>query len=266
MRAIRFAVAAAVLVAAPVAAQRGQEQEQKNAFTWSGELAEGARLTVRNLNGAVRVEAASGRTVEITATKRWRRGDPARVTIEATRVNSGRDVLVCAKWNPETECTENRYSSRSNGGMRSNDVSVEIVVRLPAGANLVANTVNGALEIRGATGEVRANTVNGGIEAESSGGPVSAETVNGSVRVRMARLPERGASYKTVNGSITITIPSSANANVVARTVNGSITTDFPITIEGSMSPRRLSGKIGNGGPTLEFSTVNGSVRLQKGS
>ena len=260
--------AAAVLTFAPLAAtaQRGQQQEERNAFTYSGELAAGARITVRNVNGAIRVESTTGRNVEVTATKRWRRSDPKVVTIEASRVNNGRDVLVCAKWSPETTCTETGYNTPRgrDGGTRNNDTSVEITVRLPAGAHVVANTVNGALEIRGATGEVRANTVNGGIDAESSGGPVSANTVNGSVRVRMGALPEQGASYKTVNGSITISIPSGANAVVEARTVNGSISTDFPVTIQGNMSPRRLTGTIGTGGPRLEFSTVNGSIRLQK--
>lgn len=272
MRIKHWMVAAATLAltAWPGLAQRTNErsrneQEQLNAFTWSGELASGARLIVRNLNGPVRVEAASGRTLEITAHKRWRRGDPAVVSIDASRINAGRDVLVCAKWDPETVCTEGSYRSRSSSnGTRNNDTSVEIVVKLPTGAHLTAVTVNGALEIRGATAEVRAMTVNGGIDAESLGGSVTAETVNGSIRVRESKVPERGATYKTVNGTITVALPAGANLELEARTVNGSISTDFPITVEGSISPRRLRGTIGSGGPRLELTTVNGSIRLTK--
>jgi hypothetical protein len=250
----------------PLAAQRGPEQEQRNAFTWSGELAAGARLIARNLNGAVRVEASSGRTLEIVAHKRWRRGDPTVVIVEATRINNGRDVLLCAKWTPETECSEGGYRSRSNGGMRSNDVSVDFVIKLPAGAHLTAATVNGAVQISGVSGEVRANTINGSVEAESTSGWVMAETVNGNVRVKMTQVPERGAEYKTVNGSISVTLPSGLNATVEARTVNGSISTDFPVQVEGAISPRRLRGTVGTGGPRIEMSTVNGSIRLLKGS
>jgi hypothetical protein len=265
MRTIMWMMVAATAATSALSAQaqRGG-QEQLNAFTWSGELAAGARLTVRNLNGAIRVEAATGRTLEITAHKRWRRGDPKLVSVDASRLNSGRDVLICAKLDPSTECTEGGYRSRSSNGTRNNDTSVEILVKLPAGAHLTVATVNGALEIRGASGEVRATTVNGGIEAESSGGAVMAETVNGSIRVREAVLPTRGASYKTVNGTITVAIPEGSNLELEARTVNGSITTDFPISVQGSISPRRLRGTIGTGGPRLELTTVNGSIRLTK--
>jgi len=252
-------------LSAPLAAQRGAAQEQRNAFTWSGELATDARLIARNLNGAVRVEAGTGRTLEIVAHKSWRRGEPQAVTIEATRINNGRDVLLCAKWTPDTDCTENGYRSRNNGGMRSNDVSVEFVVKLPAGSHLTASTVNGALNIQGISGDVRATTVNGTVEAASTGGWVMAETVNGNVRVKMSTVPPRGAEYKTVNGSISLTVPEGLNASLEARTVNGSITTDFPVQVEGAISPRRLRGTVGSGGPRIELTTVNGSIRLLKG-
>ncbi len=257
---------AALLDATPARAQRGPEQEQRNAFTWSGELAQGARLIARNLNGPIQVEAGTGRTLEIVAHKRWRRGDPAAVTVEVTRINSGRDVLLCAKWNAETTCNETEYRSRSNGGTRSNDTSVEYVIKLPVGAHLTAATVNGAVTVTGVNGEVRATTVNGSVEAESLSGWVMASTVNGNVRVRMSQIPARGAEYKTVNGSISVTMPAGLNAMVEARTVNGSITTDFPVQVEGTISPRRLRGAVGSGGPRIELTTVNGSIRLLKGS
>jgi len=37
---------------------------------------------------------------------------------------------------------------------------------------------------------------------------------------------------------------------------------DFPLTITGQVGPRRLRGTIGNGGPELNLSTVNGSIKL----
>ncbi len=264
--ALGAALAAIVSASSPAAAQRGPEREQRNAFTWSGELAPGARLVARNLNGAIRVEVGTGRTLEIVAHKRWRRGDPAVVVVEATRINNGRDVLLCAKWTPGTECTESHYRSRVNGGMRSNDVSVEFVIKLPAGAHLTTATVNGGIHVVAASGEVRATTVNGSVEAESITGWVMAETVNGNVRVKMSQVPERGAEYKTVNGSIAVTLPPGLNATLEARTVNGSISTDFPVQVEGSISPRRLRGTVGSGGPRIELRTVNGSIRMLKGS
>ncbi|MBP2648736.1 MAG: hypothetical protein H6Q77_2360, partial [Gemmatimonadetes bacterium] len=39
---------------------------------------------------------------------------------------------------------------------------------------------------------------------------------------------------------------------------------DFPMTLQGKMSPRSMRGTIGNGGPRLELSTVNGPIELRK--
>jgi DUF4097 and DUF4098 domain-containing protein YvlB len=72
--------------------------------------------------------------------------------------------------------------------------------------------------------------------------------------------------FTTVNGGITVELPPSISAEFEASTVNGSVESDFSITIQGKMSPRSLRGRIGDGGPMLRMTTVNGSIRLEKGS
>jgi hypothetical protein len=263
MRIAPIAALAALTFALPADAQRGREQRQENAFVWSGDLADGARLIARNLNGSIRVEAGAGRTLEIVAHKEWRRGEPTRVTIEATRINNGRDVLLCARWTPETVCTEQQYSTRGNGSRETNDVQVDYVIRLPAGAQLTATTVNGGLRLSDLRGDLRATTVNGNVEASvTSAARVHVETVNGSLRVALAAVPAQGLEAKTVNGSISLGLPANAPATIDGRTVNGTITTEMPVAVEGTMSPRRLRGTLAGGGPRLELSTVNGSIRL----
>jgi hypothetical protein len=263
-----FVVAALVIVADPASAQRRRgirinpgEKVQSNAFEWSGELGSGNRIILRNLNGSVHVERANGRTLEVTAEKRWRKGDPADVRITAARV-SGRDVLVCAAWTDQTRCTETSYSVHNTGD--NNDVQVHFTVRLPAGADAVVSTTNGEIEIVGATGDVDAHTTNGSVIAESNGGTVEASTTNGDVEVSMAKLPARGASYSTTNGSVTVTLPDGIDANVVAQTTNGRVVTDFQMMVSGSVSTRSLRGTIGRGGPVIRLSTTNGDVRLEK--
>jgi len=56
------------------------------------------------------------------------------------------------------------------------------------------------------------------------------------------------------------------SADVRAETVNGEMDTDFPLTVMGKFGPRHLRGTIGNGGRSLELSTVNGSIHLRKAS
>lgn len=242
------------------------QQTQPRAFEWSGELSQGQRLILRSLNGSVSVERAAGRTLEVIASKTWRRGNPADVKIDATRANGGADVVVCARWTANTQCDATHYSMSTNGSSRDNDTAVEFIIKLPAGANASLNTTNGSIEVLGASGSIEANTTNGEIISESSDGPVRARTTNGSIEVRMMKLPSRGASYRTTNGSITITLPEGADANVEARTTLGRVQSDFAVQASGSgiMSPRRITGTIGKGGPLLEISTTIGSIRIEK--
>jgi DUF4097 and DUF4098 domain-containing protein YvlB len=266
MRTTFLSMLAACLVAGVVAPADAQARRtEPAAFEWRGELAAGQRLYLYTTNGPVRVEAASGRNLEITAAKSWRRGNPADVRIEAARVGDG--VAVCAIWNdPEARCTEEGVQRARRIQVRgiNNDTDVSFTVRLPAGAHITARTTNGTLVITGATGEVNARTTNGEVTAESSGGPVMASTTNGDVRIRVSRLPDQGASYRTTNGTITIELPDGINTNIEARTTNGGISSDFEVMVTGSISPRSLRGRIGSGGPTLSLSTTNGSIRIRK--
>jgi hypothetical protein len=247
-------------------AQAGRSSDTP--FTWSGTVREGRWVYVRNLNGPVRVEQGTGDKAEVRAEKRWRRGDPEDVKITVRQVGAGGgDVIVCALWNDRSTCDEDGYHSHSDGWWRNNDhndVQVEFVVRLPAGVKIDASTVNGRVEIDGATSNVVAHTVNGSIDARSTGGSVTAHTTNGDVMVSSARLDGDHTEFSTVNGTVTVSLPASVNADVEMHTVNGRLSSDFPLTVEGSFSPRRLHATLGKGGPTLRLSTVNGSIRLRK--
>src|ERR1019366_4491170 len=152
-------------------------------FSWSGTIQAERWVYVRNLNGPVRVEAGTGNKVEVTAEKRWRRGDPTDVKISVRQVGSGGgDVLICALWNDRSTCDEDGYHSHNDGWRGDNDrndVQVEFVVRLPAGVKIDASTVNGGVTVDGVTSTVVAHTVNGGIDARSTGGAVTARTTNG---------------------------------------------------------------------------------------
>jgi hypothetical protein len=265
MRHLDFlAAVSALAIISPAAG--AQDRQSDNSFKWTGAIEAGHSVYARNLNGAVRMEAGSGNEVEVRAEKKWRRGDPQDVKVTAEKTSRG-DVLVCVIYvNRNTRCDEDGYSVRGhdNRGDR-NDVSVDLIIRVPKGAKVDASTVNGGLTIEGAGAEVKASTVNGGIQASSTGGPVSAHTVNGSITVRAGALGTGPLAYETVNGSITIELPADLNADLDMSTVNGSISSDdFPITVQGRFDRRHIAGKIGKGGVPLHLKTVNGSIRLRK--
>lgn len=259
--------ALALLAAVPAAPVGAQERSSDRDFRWEGTVPSGRWLYLRNLNGSVRIDRATGNRVEIVAEKTWRRGNPEDVRIEVTQVGSGsQDVLVCALWHENSECDERGYRTRNDDSRRNrnNDVSVEFTVRVPAGVKLDVSTVNGGLAIRGATDQVEAHTVNGGIEAESSGGPVNANTTNGDIEVRMGNSGTRDLSFETTNGSVAVYLPEPLDAEVDLRTVNGRVGSDFPLTVSGRINPRSIRATIGRGGRRVELRTVNGSVELRK--
>ena len=260
------AALASLAAFAPAGApQRSNDRD----FSWDGRITNNRWLYVRNLNGSIRVERATGDRAEVTAVKRWRRGNPEDVRIETKRLGGDDgDVIICAFWTENASCDEDGYRSRGDNGWRGreNDTSVEFTVKLPAGVRLGISTVNGGVTVNGATSEVRASTVNGRVSAQSSGGPVNASTVNGDIDVRMRDLGTGDLEYSTVNGSIEIEVPANLDADLDMRTVNGSLSADFPITLQGRVNPRRMRATIGKGGRRLRLETVNGSVELRKAS
>ena len=262
MRQVLAALSILVLASSAAAAQ----QTASDDFTWQGRVPAGEWLQVRNINGQITVDRATGDQVEVVATKRWRRGNPADVRIETTRFGSGdQSALVCAIWNAQTTCDERGYHNQPRRWNDNNDVRVDFIVKLPAGVRAELISVNGTIRVVGASAEIIAETVNGGIDASTAVGPIRAETVNGDITVRMDALRGNEAlSFETVNGDVTAILPANFEGDVELETVNGSLHTDFPITVQGRFNPRHMRATIGSSGRTLRLETVNGDVRLQK--
>jgi hypothetical protein len=59
-------------------------------------------------------------------------------------------------------------------------------------------------------------------------------------------------------------MPAGIGAQLKARTTNSSVSTDFDVNVRGTMSKNHLEGAINGGGPVLDLSTSNGSIRVQR--
>jgi DUF4097 and DUF4098 domain-containing protein YvlB len=271
------AVTGLSMMASPGAAAAQVTTNTKEVFTWSGEVPAGRWIRIRNMNGPVNVVAATGRSVEITAVARWRRGSPEIVRFDVQRLaerGGEPSVLVCALWGSST-CSERGYQSRGSNRTNENDVSIEFTVRVPRGVRVAAATVNGNVKIADAAAEVEASTVNGDVDIAASGGPIRGSTTNGNVTARADVLGSGVAGgggagavpvavkLETVNGRVALTLPQSVDANLDLRTVNGTIRTDYPITVSGRLDPKRITSQLGRGGGMVSLSTVNGSVELR---
>jgi DUF4097 and DUF4098 domain-containing protein YvlB len=244
-------------LAAPLAAQD---------FRWHGAIASGKTLEIRGINGDIRASRASGSEAEVTATKRAHRGDPDAVEIKV--IEDAEGVLICAVYPSRRSSRPN--DCRRHGGQNDiddhDDVEVTFEVKVPAGVELDANTVNGNVIARDLPADAEMATVNGDIEVEA-GGVAHGTTVNGSIKARLGRADWKDrVDFTTVNGSVAVTLPANASADLDATTVNGSIDSDFPITIRGRMNPQSLRGRIGDGGRELKLTTVNGGITIRKTS
>lgn len=247
----------------------GQESAQvaasapADAFRWSGRVPEGGSLEVKGVNGTIFVEPADGGEALVVTEARGRRSDPATVRIDVVEHAEG--VTLCAVYPSSDEGRENVCAPGTGGRMNTNrnDVEVEFRVRVPEGVTFVGHTVNGGIEVVDLTSDVRATTVNGDVDVSTTGS-AEAETVNGSIDVTMgAAPPDGGLTLETVNGSIELDLPDDVDAELDASWLNGGLESDLPILLTGRMGRRNARGTLGDGGPLLELSTVNGSIRIR---
>ena len=252
--------ALATLLAAALAFPALAAQED---FHWSGNVAQGAAVEIKGVNGGISATGTSSGQVEVTAIKKGRKSDPAQVKVEVVEHAGG--VTICAVY-PAVDGKPNTCAPGKGGHMsvKDNDVNVEFHVKVPAGVRFVGKTVNGGIAASGIAADAEAETVNGGVDIDAAG-TARATTVNGGITARLGRADWTGTlSLTTVNGGIEIAVPDGLNADVKASTVNGEIETDFPITMSGKISKRHIQGTIGSGGRLLEMTTVNGGIELKK--
>ena len=239
----------------------GRDRSVGDEWQYRALLKDGQQVWIRNTNGPIEVVGGTSDSLEVHAEKSWRHSSPQSVQI--VPVPTDRGVTICAMWEArEQKCAEGG-DYRMNG-VRKNDVAVRFTVMLPRGVPIEVSTVNGGLQIDGASAPVQANTVNGRIAVSTSKGPIQANTVNGSIEANMQELAGGDVRLTTVNGSVSAGLPPRINANIDAETVNGRVESDFPVKVMGKLSTRHLRGTIGTGGSTLKLVTVNGSITLHQ--
>lgn len=235
----------------------GTERHQE--WSWQGAAPAAGKLTIHGVNGSIEATPASGRQIEIVADKHAKKHDPAEVEIKVVQDSDG--ITVCAVYpNGGSPCSDRRW----NLGRNNSDVQVDFTIRVPAGLEFSANTVNGGITAHALSGRVTAHTVNGTCDIETSQSG-EASTVNGGVRAVLGRMKaDDRLKFETVNGNITLLMPEGVGARLSGGTVNGSIHTDYPITVEGKWGPKSFDGTIGSGGARVSANTVNGSIQVRR--
>jgi hypothetical protein len=217
-------------------------------------MAEGGRLQVKNLNGSIVVEAASGSSVEVKAER----------IAKASTDEAARELLQKIEIREQVTGDTVRLETHApRGGMATNH-EVKYVLQVPASIRVEAQTTNGGIDIRAVPNAVTASTVNGGVKGDGLSGHIQASTTNGGVTLSLVNVPEQGVRAEAVNGGVRVAVPRSARLDVLARVTNGGVRVDDGLSLEvvGERSRRRLEGKLNGGGPRVELSTTNGGVSI----
>lgn len=132
------------------------------------------------------------------------------------------------------------------------------------GAAEISNS-NGLIECRDTSGKMDVTNSNGKITFHKPRGPIKAHSTNGSININEVQLEYITSDIccKTSNGGIRISLPYESQYEVDATHVNGKFECDFPITIE-EKSRGHIRGRVGEGGPKVRLSTVNGSISIER--
>jgi DUF4097 and DUF4098 domain-containing protein YvlB len=239
-------------------------------FHYTYPLKSGGRLSVETFNGSVEVSGWDQPTIDISGAKYAATQEaadalkvaidnsPDSVSIRVTRPsdrrgNMGARFVIKI---PRAAYLDRIFTS--NGAIRTQDGSGPARLR----------TSNAGIRVRALRGSLEASTSNASIDARleqvPAGRPVRLETSNASVELRLPADFASDVRVNTSNGGITLHMPYQVNAQVEARTTNSSISSGFEVKMQGEFSKNRLEGVIGNGGPLIDLSTSNGSIRLLK--
>lgn len=269
-----FTVSAAVASPSESCSEPNAQQKTSTSdFHWQGQIAAGKAIEVKGLNGDISAEPSLGGQVEVVAQKSSRESDASTVSIKVLEHEGG--VTICAVYpttdpNVFTPCRPSRVSTAEmidntfSAEVRNNDVRVNFKIRVPAGVEFIARTVNGDVRAESMASNVFAKTVNGSIRIATTG-YADAKTVNGEIAAKLGNGNWTGSvNFKTVNGEINLELPASVGAVVNAKTLHGEISSDFPLVTMTKFSKRELTGTIGGGGRELNLKTVNGSINLRR--
>ena len=240
---------AAALGARTVLAGKEVREEFHRTFPLNNQ----GKVQLENVNGNVRIVTGDSEEIKVDAVKRAKTQEHLdEVSID---IDSKADRIRIKTKYPDS-------NSRRN---RNNSTSVDYTLTVPKQSRLdKISTVNGGVEIQDVSGDVEASSVNGSVTVTGLAGNVELSAVNGSVKASFAEL-KKSVSLKSVNGGVTVALPAEANADVSANTLNGGISSDFSLLVKKHFPiGRNLDGKIGEGGPAVKMSTVNGGIHIDR--
>lgn len=242
----------------------GKKIEEK--FEKEIEFVESGLITLKNTNGAVRVDSWRKPVVKIIVIKTVRAGSrrEAEEFLKEVKIDIeefSNEINIAADY-PRQEALSGIWSLLT--GSRKPRVSIRYKLTVPENSELDIRTTNGAIDIMEIADNVSARTTNGAVDLENISGSIYAKSTNGAIKASIRMFHENNEiEMRTTNGALVLELPETASAEISARTTNGKISTDFPISVQGGISSRKMEGTIGAGDGRIELRTTNGSISIR---
>jgi hypothetical protein len=211
--------------------------------------------TVRVVNPFGNINARFGgyeNRVEILATVQRPEGGPSGPELAISPTDAGGlDVIARPGAEPDPP-----------GGPASR---VDLVLFIPEGAALDAETRSDPINVKGLKGDLTARSETGDIRVRAVEGRVRAETARGRIAASLETdVTSDSQDLSTETGEIEVYLWEDANLDVAIAT-SGEISTDFTLSIEHRRheEPGKYAfATVGQGGPKLSLVTKRGRVRL----
>jgi putative adhesin len=207
-------------------------------------LGDGAKFSLKNVNGNITVSAWDQPTAEVKVIKRGGSDRNAQVFF----TNTGGNLSI------------RTAQTRGNQDLR-------FEVKLPRTLGRVdLSSTNGVIKLSDVTAEILVNATNGAIELANVVGASKIRTVNGNIKATLLAASDRPMEFENTNGSIDLTVPPGFEADLDASTVHGGINIDetFAVQVEKGVVGQKAKGEIGQGGERLKLATTNGNIKLGK--
>lgn len=215
----------------------------------------GRPLVLEGLRGSVQLSGADQETADLSFVRRGRGDDR----------DAGRSVLEGISITESGTEAEYTYTIEAEG---SDYAAVDVRGQVPRSSALRIDRLSGSVEIDGVEGALTIRHDHGAVDIEGAAGPVEVTIKNGDVRVGFRAVPSEGPlRLQTSNGDVDVGLPPDASIQVDARTDVGTIRTQGLSFSSEQFAPvnagARYTAQLGEGGPTLEVQTENGSITFQ---
>jgi hypothetical protein len=228
----------------------GDDLPERDEVRRTVELAPGSRVEVSGINGGVTVETSNSSTAEIHIVRSARSRDDL----------NRRRVLI-----DESPGFLKIHGEKDQG--RGPDVRQRVMLKVPRSIELTVRGINGRVGVGEIDGMIHVSGINGAVEVAHAKSTSDISGINGRVRISLDRLHESGMKISGVNGRVELYFAEAVNADISVTGINGSVRNESgAITVIGKITPSSFRGRIGEGGPEINVSGVNGNVDLLAGS